>query len=187
MTPRKRVSLFVRRKNRLSFRRVQSELHPPQPFTPSSSHSTQENDHDLHHTDQRTDDDDIVAEICLEDFAEDDAGDESLWDGESVNMDLEMASKHGSRVWIDEDDFKRLLEGEWFDHDDVLLNGVEKDVFDVPDSLLEQWKVDVYHHNSMCGKWQAQALTPELDIRTLTAQFQLAQRNRISQPSECTG
>lgn len=190
MTPRKRVSLFVRRKQRgslRSLRRAQSAVLPHEfgsveVFCEEGEAEEDDDDDDGEDVDDSEEveqgaenagsSDDIVAEICLEDFAEDEGYEESFWDGESVNMDFDVASRRGSRVFIDEEDLKRLFEGDWFDGDDVLGNGWEQGVFDVADTMLEQWRMDVSDHNEVCTLWGAEKEQSAVDIRVLAGEFE---------------
>lgn len=155
--PRKRVSLFLKRRHCESFRRVQSGL----PFIRAN-----EIEESVCESETKDDNegsergDEIVGEICLEDFAE---GDDE-W-----SVDFDGLSRRGSvrvdGVLLEEEDVKKLLEmgiEDWFEDE----SGLEE--FEVGEEVEQEWRRCGEEHNRVCGRWRV----PQGDVRDMVPEWE---------------
>lgn len=122
--------------------------------------------------------DEIIGEICLEDFA-DAESDFDLLDGQSIDVDLEGGYGRMSRrpsLKLDGGKVRWLGEGEFAK---VFAEVSLEELFDVEEAVWEEFEVDEgvekewfaagEEHNWRCGLWHADAEC--VDVRDLAEEF----------------
>lgn len=140
-------------------------------------------EHEIEHAE----DNELVGEICLEDFADVDDEDfefleeASIGDLEDTGPQRRPSLKLDSQKlrWIDnEEEFAQFFAevglDEWFE----VETSREVKEFEVGEDVLGEWKKDVEEHNTLCERWRCKAVRRVDDIRVFEREFRQDRRRR---------
>ena len=120
----------------------------------------------------KTEDGEIVGEICLEDFADDDGSEDfdfldgqivDVCDGGSLRLDGQQINIFGEEefaAFCKEVGLHQLLEP-------PKPSEEEWKTFQVDDAVMGQWKDDARIHNRFVARWNEDVLVPPDDVRAL--------------------
>lgn len=136
--------------------------------------------------------DEIIGEICLEDFADVGSEDFDFLDNQSVDLSVLEPGSIGrlprrpslkldsQKVrWIgNEAEFAAFFAevglDEWFD----VERTVELKEFDVGEDMFREWEAAVEEHNAQCLRWETKAVRKIVDIRDFERDFRDARRRK---------
>lgn len=140
-------------------------------------------EHEIEHAE----DNELIGEICLEDFADVDDEDfefleeASIGDLEDTGPQRRPSLKLDSQKlrWIDnEEEFAQFFAevglDEWFE----VETSREVKEFEVGEDVLGEWKKDVEEHNTLCERWRCKAVRRVDDIRVFEREFRQDRRRR---------
>lgn len=139
------------------------------------------------HETELVEDNELIGEICLEDFADvddDDFGfleEASMGDWEDTGLQRRPSLKLDSQKlkWIgNEEEFAEFFTevglDEWFE----VETNREVQEFEVGEDVLGEWKKDVEEHNTLCERWRCKAVRRIDDIRVFEREFRQDRRTR---------
>lgn len=139
------------------------------------------------HQAEQAEDDELIGEICLEDFADVDdedfefLEDASMGDWEETGLSRRPSLKLDSQKlgWIgNEKEFAKFFAevglDEWFE----VETSREVKEFEVGEDVLGEWRRDVEEHNSLCERWGSKAVRRIDDIRAFEREFREGRRRR---------
>eukprot|EP00177_Eucheuma_denticulatum_P003268 GFKZ01005906.1.p1 GENE.GFKZ01005906.1~~GFKZ01005906.1.p1 ORF type:complete len:311 (+),score=76.75 GFKZ01005906.1:132-1064(+) len=135
---------------------------------------------------------DLIGEICLEDFADVDDDDfefleeASVGEWEEIGMPRKPSLKLDSQKlrWIgNEKEFAQFFAevglDEWFE---VESRREDSEEFQVGEEVVMEWTKDLEEHNRICGMWGSKAVRKLLDIRLMEREFKEGRRRRRPPP-----
>lgn len=135
---------------------------------------------------------DLIGEICLEDFADVDDDDfefledASVGEWEETGMPRKPSLKLDSQKlrWIgNEKEFAQFFAevglDEWFEVESRREGSEE---FQVGEEVVMEWTRDIEEHNRICGMWGSKAVRKMHDIRLMEREFQEGRRRRRPPP-----